>query len=378
MTPHWSVERSTRSQRIVAWIAAALLCGLALLPELADRATLRLATEIACYLALATAWNLLAGFAGVMSIGQQAFVGIGAYALFVTAGHLGLPPLIAIVLSGAVAMIAAVPIGLTLFRLTGAYFAIASWVMAEIVMLTIAHVDWLGAGSGMSFPVQAAKALGADTDTRAAILWWAGFSVAVLALAISYVWLRSPRGLALMAMRDNEIAAASLGVETRTNKLLVYLVAAGIAGLAGAILFLMKLRISPPAAFDVGEWTANIIFIVVIGGIGFLEGPIIGTIVFFALRGVLSDLGTWYLMLLGTLAILVMLKAPGGIWGFLHSRFGLELFPVSRRLVRHAASPPTTPPERATAILQERIETNPGRTAQRHSSLGLSPTEAHA
>src|SRR5205085_3292778 len=110
-----------------------------------------------------------------------------------------------------------------------------------------------------------------------------------------YVFLRSKPGLALLAIRDNEVAAESQGIDVRGTKLAVYVVAALGAGLAGALYFLGNLRISPDAAFSV-NWTAFAIFMVVIGGIGRIEGPILGTLVFWALNKFLSDYGTWYLL----------------------------------------------------------------------------------
>ena len=98
------------------------------------------------------------------------------------------------------------------------------------------------------------------------------------------------------------------------------------------VIFLQKLRITPDAAFSVNDWTAFVIFIVVIGGIGTIEGPIIGTLIYFALRETLADLGTIYLIVLGFVAIIVMLKAPKGLWGLIRARWGLELFPLSYRV----------------------------------------------
>jgi branched-chain amino acid transport system permease protein len=326
------IERGRPYHRIVAGVAAMSLLGLVLMPWWGERASLRLATEMASYLTLAVMWNLLAGYAGVMSIGQQAFVGIGGYAFFVLAGFWGVPPLLALPLAGLVALLLAVPTGLLLFRLSGAQLAIGSWVLAEVYMLLVAQSDALGGGSGLSFPVDAARGLG-SADARAAIIWWAALAIAAGSLATVYFWLRSPKGLALMALRDNPLAAATLGVDTLRTRLLVYLIASLFAGLVGAVAFFVKLRISPAAAFDVGEWTANIIFIVVIGGIGSLEGAIIGTLVYFLLRGWLADLGAVYLIILGTVAILVMLKAPRGLWGFVRDRVGIDLFALDRRLV---------------------------------------------
>jgi branched-chain amino acid transport system permease protein len=113
----------------------------------------------------------------------------------------------------------------------------------------------------------------------------------------------------------------------------VFLVARLGTGLAGALIYVQTARISPDAAFSVTDWTAYVIFIVVIGGIGRIEGPILGVLVFWALQTALADYGSWYLLTLGLLAIVVMLFAPRGLWGLLSDRTGLQLFPVRRRLV---------------------------------------------
>ena len=135
-----------------------------------------------------------------------------------------------------------------------------------------------------------------------------------------------------MAIRDTELAAKSLGIDIWVTKFIVYLVTAGLTTLVGALIFLQKLRVSPDAAFSSNDWTAFVIFIVVIGGVGTIEGPIIGTLIYFALRETLADLGTIYLIALGIVAIVIMLKAPSGVWGLIRGRRGLELFPISRRI----------------------------------------------
>ncbi|MEO1552255.1 MAG: branched-chain amino acid ABC transporter permease, partial [Pseudomonadota bacterium] len=155
---------------------------------------------------------------------------------------------------------------------------------------------------------------------------------AVVVLLAVYLLLRSRRGLALTAIRDSEVAASGLGIDIWRTKLEVYVVTSALTAMIGGIIFLQKLRISPDAAFSVNDWTAFVIFIVVIGGIGTLEGPIIGTLIFFALRETLADFGTIYLLVLGLVAIVVMLKAPNGVWGLIRDRFDLELFPLSYRV----------------------------------------------
>ena len=122
-----------------------------------------------------------------------------------------------------------------------------------------------------------------------------------------------------------------LGVDNFRTKLLVYVIAAFGTSAIGALIYLTKLRITPSAAFDI-NWTTTVIFIVVIGGIGTIEGPIIGTIVFFLLREPLAEFGSWYLMLLGATAVVIMLKAPEGLWGLIARRYDLHFFPVQRQL----------------------------------------------
>jgi branched-chain amino acid transport system permease protein len=114
-------------------------------------------------------------------------------------------------------------------------------------------------------------------------------------------------------------------------KLAVYVVAAIGAGLAGALYFVGNLRISPDAAFSV-NWTAFAIFMVVIGGIGRIEGPIIGALIFWALNKFFSDYGTWYLIGLGLLAIFTTIYFKQGLWGYMQQRWGISLFPITRKL----------------------------------------------
>ena len=337
----FAVQVGARGSRITLAVLAAAVAVLATAPWWLGRAELRLLVEVSAYLSLASMWNLLAGYAGLVSIGQQAFVGVGGYALFTLAVFLGVPPLAAVPLAGVVTAVLAVPTAAVAFRLKGAYFAIGTWVIAEVYMLAIAQVQALGGGSGMSLPVQIVKSIAAKKAMRESIVYWLALGLAVLSVVVVYLVLRSRHGLALTAIRDSEPAAESVGVDSSRTRYLVYVAAAGITGMTGALIFLSKLRISPDAAFNVVDWTAYVIFIVVIGGIGRIEGPLVGALVFFALRGLLADLGSLYLILLGLLAAGVMLKAPNGLWGLVLDRFGLELFPVQRRLtVARAHDPP--------------------------------------
>lgn len=308
------------------------LIVLAAAPWWAGRADMRLMGEIFLYLSLACLWNLMAGYTGLVSVGQQAYVGFGGYMLFGLSIFGGLHPVAAILVAGLLAAVISIPIATLIFRLRGAYFAIGTWVVAEVFRLSFAQVSALGGGSGSSLPVGVVKSLAASRSGREALSFWLALGAAVLVIGAVYLFLRSRRGLALTAIRDSEVAASGLGIDIWRTKLEVYVVTAALTAMIGGLIFLQKLRISPDAAFSVNDWTAFVIFIVVIGGIGTLEGPIIGTLLFFALRETLADYGTIYLIALGVVAIVVMLKAPNGVWGLIRDRFDLELFPLSYRV----------------------------------------------
>ena len=335
MTARFTVSTSTRVSRAALIAMAMLLILLASGPWWMGRGDLRLAVEICTMLALAQMWNLLAGFAGLVSVGQQAFVGLGGYALFVGAIFAGLNPLLCIPLAGVAAALFAIPTAAVVFRLRAAYFAIGTWVVAEVYMLGFAQVQALGGGSGMSLPADIIKRIADAKEGRDALIYWCALALAVAAIGMVYALLRSRHGLALTAIRDSEPAAESVGVDNARTRYLVYVAAAFVTGMVGALIFVSKVRISPDAAFNVVDWTAYVIFIVVIGGVGRIEGPIVGTVVFFVLRAFLADLGAVYLIVLGLLAIVVMLAAPHGLWGLMTDRAGIELFPIRRRLIVH-------------------------------------------
>ena len=169
-----------------------------------------------------------------------------------------------------------------------------------------------------------------SSAARDVLSYWLMLALATATIALMFFILRRREGLALAALRDDPEAAESVGVSTRVLRFTVYIVSAIGPGLAGAIIYLQKGRVSPDAAFNVVDWTAAVIFVVVIGGIGTIEGPIIGVILFFLLQSYLADFGAIYLMILGGTAIAVMLIAPQGIWGLLKERGLKPFFPTHR------------------------------------------------
>jgi branched-chain amino acid transport system permease protein len=346
--PRFAVRTTTRLSSVGAVAAAGLVAALVVLPAFADRRLVQDLFFVLTMLVLAQSWNLLAGYAGLLSVGQQAFVGLGGYALFGLTIMAGVDPALAVVLSGVIAGVVAVPTAFIVFRLQGAYFAIGTWVVAETMRLVLAQVKQLGGGTGTSLPPAVTSAMvGLDavrrlfdvrgSAARDVLAYWMALTLAVLTMGAIYTLLRSRRGLALAAIRDSELAAESCGVDAFRTKFFVYVMTAVLTGSAGALIYLQKARISPDAAFSLLDWTADVIVIVVIGGIGTLEGPIVGVLMFYALQTYFAATGTWYLMLLGGVAIALMLFAPRGLWGLLSERFDVQVFALRRTLLRSAA-----------------------------------------
>jgi len=327
------VERATKASRIFAVLAAIALVALISLPWWGDAGDMRLIAEMAYYVALAQLWNLLAGYAGLVSVGQQAFVGLGGYMLFYLTGVWNINVYLAVLIAAPFAGLMAIPVSFAVFRLRGAYFAIGTWVVSEVFALLASLITVLGAGSGLSLTVPILQEISSDRDIRGTILYLMTLGASLFVVGVVYFLLRSRHGLALTAIRDSEPASASLGVNTFRTKFIVYVATAACTGLIGALIFLQKLRISPEAGFSINDWTVVVIFMVVIGGIGTIEGPFIGMLIYIFLREWLADYGTYYLILLGLIAIVIMLKAPSGIWGWVTQRYNVQLFPVGRRLI---------------------------------------------
>jgi branched-chain amino acid transport system permease protein len=331
MTAHFRVAQATRASQITAVVGMVLLVALASLPTWGDAGTMRLLIEFFTLLALAEMWNLLAGYAGLVSIGQQAFIGLGAYGLYTFSDLLGLHPLLAIAITAAGVGLVALVTSFFVFRLEGGYFAVGTWVIAEVFRLIVAANKSVGAGTGVS--IQSLAQFG--PQGRIAITYWLALAVGFGAVTTGVLIMRSRLGLSLRAIRDSDVAARSLGVNVFRAKVAVYLIAAVGCAIAGSVIYMNLLRIQPTAAFGV-QWTAWIIFIVIIGGLGSIEGPIIGTVVFIGLRELLSDYGSAYLIILGALAVTITLLAPRGLWGALDARFSFSLFGIHRRLVAEA------------------------------------------
>jgi branched-chain amino acid transport system permease protein len=337
------VERWDRVSRMFTGAMAGLLVALFLVPMAFTASTTDKLTTLFILIILAVMWNALAGFGGLVSVGQQAFIGIGAYATIIIADK-GVNTYLAIVLAALVAGVISLPTSLLVFRLRGGQFAIGMWVVAEVFRLIVANDESIGGGTGRSLTTLNVY----DPANRAAYTYWMALAMTAVLLGLVVVMLRSRLGDSLQAIRDDEVAAASLGVRVTRGKRIVFFLTAIGCGAAGALLAAQTLRVQPNSIFGV-QWTAYMIFMVLIGGLGTFEGPIIGAILFFLVQEQFADQGSWYLIGLGLIAIFMTLVMPRGLWGTLVDRFGVRLVPVGYRLRGLPGGPPGSGPDAGTA-----------------------------
>jgi branched-chain amino acid transport system permease protein len=336
---NYRVELGTRASRVSGVVAAIAIAVLVSLPFFVERSMLVSFTELMILLALGQLWNLLAGYSGIYSFGQQAFVGIGAYTTFTVADLIGLNLWVAIGLAGFVSLAIAYPTALLVFRLSGGYFAVGTWVVAETFRLLVKSNDTLNP-SGTPQPLRALSAFGPD---RFQIVFWLAVVVGIGSVLGTLMLLRSRWGLALNAIRDDEEAAAASGVDVTRIKLRVYLLVAALTGWIGAIYLLNNVSINADSYFSIGL-TAQMVIVVVVGGLGTIEGPVVGALIYFLLDENLSNLGTWWFISLGVFLIVLLILAPRGVWGTIQQRTGIRLFPTQRRLIIDSAEVRTPPP----------------------------------
>jgi branched-chain amino acid transport system permease protein len=317
-----TVRRSTQSPVLTFVGVIGLVIALTAAPWIFPQAFVSILVNFFVLLIMATMWNLLAGYAGMVSIGQQAFVGLGGYGVLYFALK-GVSPFLAVPMAVIVGAVIAIPITFLLIRLRGGYFAIATWVVADTVMIIIGTVSLLGGGTGKLVP-------GFTSLSPTQLNHYAYLETWLVALAVlvgTYLLLRSRTGLVLAAIRDNEVAARSVGIDVVRARRLIFVIAAAGCAAAGAVLTLSQTYVQPTNEFSI-QWAAEMLFVSMIGGLGTIEGPILGCIIFFGLQQTLAQQGAWYLVILGSVAIIVALWQPRGLWGAVRDKFGIELLPV--------------------------------------------------
>jgi branched-chain amino acid transport system permease protein len=327
-TARYAIRRWSRASRLAMSGIALAIVAFAIVPlALSTYATEQL-TELFILVILAAMWNALAGYGGLLSIGQQAFIGFGAYATILLT-RWGLPPYLALIVAAVAAAAAALPVSVLVLRLRGGQFAIGMWVVAESLALLFTLNHAVGGGTGVSLT---GLNIYPPAD-RQAYTYWVTLGFVVLLLGLVFALLRSRAGIALQAIRDDEAAAASLGVRVDNQKRLLFVLAAFGCGAAGALTLANTLFIQPQSIFGI-QWTAYMIFMVLVGGLGSFEGPLVGAVAFFAIQHWFADRGAWYLIGLGITAIGFALLLPRGLWGWLEQRLPLQLFPLGHRLER--------------------------------------------
>jgi branched-chain amino acid transport system permease protein len=352
-----TVHRWTPLSRTATTGTGALLVLLALVPFAFAENTTEKLTELFILIILAAMWNVLAGYGGLVSVGQQAFIGIGAYATIVFAEH-GVNGYMAAILAAVVAGVLSMPVSLLVFRLRGGQFAIGMWVVAEVFRLLVTNDESLGGGTGRSLTALNVY----EPATRQAYTYWLALGFMAVLLVVGFVLLRSRLGASLQAIRDDEGAAESLGVRVTRAKRLVFLLAAVGCAAAGAITVANTLRVQPDSIFGV-QWTAYMIFMVLLGGLGTFEGPVLGALVLFGIQEQFADQGSWYLVGLGAIAIVVTLVFPRGLWGAFVDRFGIRLLPVGydvRGLAASLGRRPAARPDTSPTAVPEGSEGGPG------------------
>lgn len=310
-------ERWTRSGRLTVGAAAVVLLVLALLPGLASGIVIDKLTTLFIYVLLAVMWNLLAGYAGLVSVGQQAFFGIGGY-LALRLVDAGVTPYLALFMGALGAGLVAVPISTFALRLKGGEFAIGTWVIAEVLRIVVMFDPLVQGETGTS--LLALNAL--DPHLRRNFTYWLGLGSMALVLGATWWLLRSRIGVAAQAIRDDEQAAASIGIEVMRIKQIIFVLAAFGCALAGTIWLASAITFLPRTNFGV-QWTVFMLFMVLVGGLKTFEGPIIGAVIFFLLQEIFGELGVWYLSGLGVIAVGFALYLPNGLWGAWRQRMGI-------------------------------------------------------
>ena len=313
----------TRISKIRIALLVLVILGLISVSIFGDRYTKLVLMLVFSYMALGQFWNLLAGYAGLVSLGQQSFIGLGGYTLAVTVLYCGFPMWLGVLSGGVIALLFALIISPAIFRMSGVYFSIGTWVVAESLAIWFSNWEYVEMGQGLI--IKPANQLSISQ------LYYLAMLVGVGSVVLVYGVMRSKLGLALMAMRNDPGTSQISGVSVFRNKLYCYLICSFCTGITAGVLYLNMVFIQPYKAFGI-DWTVALLFIVIIGGIGTIEGPIIGAIIYVFLQQYLSDYASVSMLILGGVAVIIMLIVPRGIMGTFQEKLGFEILSPRRIL----------------------------------------------
>ena len=303
-----------------------ILIILLIFPQSIDNGYIMHLSIMVLYFALASqAWNILSGYSGQFSFGHAAFFGIGAYISTILLINYNITPWVGMIVGALVAMIVGLIIGFLSFRykLRGAYFSLGTLAFAEILRIIVQNTEYFNKSQGFLIPLDPNPAyfqFGSRIGYYYTIL-----IMLVIATFFVYKMSRSRLGFNLIAIRENEDAAQSLGVNTFKNKMLAIALSAGITALSGSFYAQYILYIEPSTTFG-NDVSINILLPAIIGGMGTVLGPIIGALLIIPLGELTSTYFGGYagvdLMTYGLILVLVVLFLPGGIVGWFQDRFG--------------------------------------------------------
>lgn len=280
------------------------------------------AVALLVYVLLAVMWNALAGFAGLVSIGQTLFFGVAAYTT-IRLAHAGVDPYVAIFISIGLGALLGWVTSLFMLSLKDGEFAIGMWVLSSLAHLCVNLDPLIQGETGTSLISLNAY----DIALRSSLTLWLALFLTVAILLALVLLLRSRTGAAITAIRDDEIGARSVGVDVMKTKRVVFILAAAGTAAAGALWLASASNFQPRAYFGV-HWTAYMLFMVLVGGLGRIEGAIIGAVLFFVIETFFAAYGAWYLVGLGAVAVFFALMLPKGLWGWIGPRLPGEAIPT--------------------------------------------------
>ena len=301
----------------------ALVFIFVIFPASGNRSLLNILTLIFLYMAMSQMWNLLGGYAGMLSLGMQAFIGIGGYSLTVLSVNYGVNIYLAIIIGAIISALFGLAVSPAVFKMSGVYFAIGTWIVAEALMIFFSNWKFVGYAQDWS--------IGTVFGMSQTQLYITAAIVVALSILVVYGLLRRKTGLALMAMRDSTSAAEVMGVELFKTKLKCYVIACFMTGLIGGAVYMQQGYINPSTGFSI-NWTIAMTFSVIIGGLGYMEGPIIGAILYVVIAQIMYNYPGMSNIVLGIIAIVVILLAPQGIMGFIYEKTGFLLLSPRRSI----------------------------------------------
>ena len=315
---------SALDRRLIA-VGGALLAICVMLPAFGSALIVDKLTILMVYIVMAVMWNLLAGYAGLVSVGHQAFIGLSGY-FTLRLVETGMSPFLAIALGTVSVAIVAVPLSWFVLRLKAAEFAVAMWVIAETIRSIVMLDPLIQGETGRS--LVALNAI--DPELRRTVIYLGAVGAAAVAMTLSYLLLQGRYGAESQAIRDDEEAAGSVGISTPRVKRLIFVISAAGCALAGGLWLASAITYQPRTAFGI-NWSVFMLFMVLVGGFGSYLGPVLGAVLFFALQEIFGDFGVWYLAGVGLIAILFALYAPRGLMGIVITQLKVE--PLSARKI---------------------------------------------